>query len=365
MTAWGYGWPPPRMSVGEKKARAVGQAARLRKKGKALDPVTVEGRRLAESWWGAHWNENLERYADFEYRLERGRSYVRNGMVLDLKMEPGLIRAKVAGSRSSPYDVTVKIKALPAATWKSLVAEASGRIESVADLLAGGFPEDLKDLFFAEVGGLFPKPKEIGFDCTCPDWASMCKHVAATLYGVGVRLDSRPALFFSLRGVDIDDIVGEAAQAAASDLLGKATTSTRKGRRRLDTGDAAEGIDAIFGVSVENGTVVDDVPKSAPKRGAPKSGAPKRGAPKTRAAKTPRAKASKSGPRAKKASPRKTGTKAAKGESPPARKSPAGGSSAETPSTPATSRRPTKTRRKTATPRAKSPRTRKGSADAR
>lgn len=273
MMGWGYDWYPKPMSAWEKRERAARQAAKLSKKHGALDPVILEGRRIASSWWGIHWNENLERYADFAYCLDRGRSYVRNGMVLDLKLEPGLVRAKVAGSRSTPYDVTVKIKPLPGATWKALVRKASGRVASIGSLLDGGFPEALKDLFFLEAGGLFPTPKEIDLDCSCPDWASMCKHVAATLYGVGARLDRQPALFFSLRGVRMEDLVGKAASAAAAALLGKAVKPSVKGHRILNVDGAPADISALFGVSVESGT---PAPAAARKRVGAHAGKPAR-----------------------------------------------------------------------------------------
>lgn len=249
MMGWGYGWYPRQMTMAEKRERAARQTVKLGKKHGLLDPVILESRRIASSWWGIHWNENLERYADFAYRLDRGRSYVRHGMVLDLKIEPGLVRAKVAGSRSTPYDVTIKIKPLPGATWKALVRKASGHVESIGRLLNGGFPEALKDLFFMKAGGLFPTPKEIDLDCSCPDWADMCKHVAATLYGVGARLDRQPALFFSLRGVKMEDLVGKATSAAATALLDKAAKPSAKGRRILKAD-----VNVLFGVSVESNT---------------------------------------------------------------------------------------------------------------
>ncbi len=219
-----------------------------------MDPVTLQGRTIASSWWGAHWNENLERYADFAYRLERGRSYVRNGMVLDLKIAAGQITAVVAGSRPKPYNIKVTIDPLDKGAWKTLVAKASGQIDSVSKLLEGEFPADMKEVFFAQTGGLFPTPKAIKFECSCPDWASMCKHVAATLYGVGARLDRQPAMFFELRGVKLDDLVGKAAEKAAKSLLEKAAApkpSAVKGRRILDAAAVPSDLSAVFGVATD------------------------------------------------------------------------------------------------------------------
>lgn len=252
--AWGYSWYPPRISVAERRKRAVKQAAKMAKKGTPMDPVTLQGRTIATSWWGAHWNENLERYADFAYRLERGRSYVRNGMVLDLRIAAGQVTAMVAGSRPNPYSIKVTIAPLGKAAWKALVGKASGQIQSVSKLLEGEFPADLKEVFFAQNGGLFPTPKEIKFECSCPDWASMCKHVAATLYGVGARLDRQPAMFFELRGVKLDDLVGKAADEAAKSLLAKAAApkpAATKGRRMLDAAALPTDIGAVFGIAMD------------------------------------------------------------------------------------------------------------------
>lgn len=255
MTAsWGYGWHPPRISVAERREMAAKQAAKMAKKGTPMDPVVLQGRAIASSWWGVHWNENLERYADFAYRLDRGRSYVRNGMVLDLGITAGKITAMVAGSRPKPYDVKITIAPLRPAEWKALVAKASGRIESVSKLLEGEFPADLKDIFFAQTGGLFPTPKEIKLGCSCPDWASMCKHVAATLYGVGARLDRQPAMFFALRGVQLDDLVGKVAHEAAKSLLDKAAIprpAASRGRRILASSALPTDIGAVFGITVQ------------------------------------------------------------------------------------------------------------------
>jgi len=280
MTSWGYGWYPRSLTVAERRAKAQKQAAKLGKKGVSLDPVILDGRRIASSWWGMHWNENLERYADFAYRLERGRSYVRHGQVLDLRIEKGIVRAKVAGSRSTPYDVQIKIKSMPLATWKSLVEKASGRIESVSVLLEGGFPEELRDLFFSPKDGLFPTPKQIEFSCTCPDWASMCKHVAATLYGVGARLDRQPSLFFDLRGVKLDDLVGKAAGAAVKTLLSRAAGKPASKGRRILAAAAPADIGAVFGIDM--GTAVAPTegtqppPAAEPNRNLVESGGPVR-----------------------------------------------------------------------------------------
>lgn len=254
MSFWGWGRFPRHVTVEERERKAKKQREKLLKQGAALDPVTLEGRTIARSWWGMHWNRNLERYADYACRLDRGRSYVRSGAVLDLKIKNGLIQAIVAGSGRKPYDVKITIKRLDPAKWKQLVEKTSGQIETVSGLLEGVFPRGLGDLFFAENKGLFPRPKEIVFTCSCPDWASLCKHTAAALYGTGARLDKQPALFFSLRGVNMDKLAGKAAAHAAGRLLSKAVTASasavKKGRILQLNETGRDSVSGMFGIAV-------------------------------------------------------------------------------------------------------------------
>ncbi len=253
MSFWGWGRFPRHVTVEERKQKAKKQQEKLLKQGIVLDPVTVEGRTIARSWWGAHWNRNLERYADYAYRLDRGRSYVRSGAVLDLKIKTGLIQAMVAGSGRKPYDVKITIKRLDPGKWKELVETTSGQIETVSGLLEGVFPHELADLFFVENKGLFPRPKEIRFTCSCPDYASLCKHAASALYGTGARLDKQPALFFTLRGVNMDELVGKAAAHAAGRLLSKANAVNASGKksRILKLGKTGKGsVSEMFVIAV-------------------------------------------------------------------------------------------------------------------
>lgn len=248
MSYWGWGFYPRHVTVAERQQKAKRQLAKLLKKGIQLDPVTVEGRTIARSWWGAHWNKNLERYADYAYRLDRGRSYVRSGAVLDLKIRAGLIQAIVAGSGRKPYDVKISITRLSAKKWKELVEKATGQIETISGLLEGIFPHKLADLFFAQNKGLFPSPKEIRFTCSCPDYAILCKHVGAALYGTGARLDKQPALFFTLRNVKMQELVGKAVAQATGRLLSKADSASSKRGRILNL-DGTGGLSAMFGIT--------------------------------------------------------------------------------------------------------------------
>ena len=176
------------------------------KKGKKMAPVAASGREIAKSWWGKAWCHNLERYADYDSRIDRGKRYVRSGAIVDLQIEKGKVLARVQGTRKIPYKVEIRISPLSEEKCQSIIKRCSSKLENVEKLVQGDFPTDMKELFEGE-GGLFPEPKEIGFSCSCPDWALMCKHVAAALYGVGVRLDEQPLLFFELRGIDFNRFI--------------------------------------------------------------------------------------------------------------------------------------------------------------
>ncbi len=175
-------------------------------KGKILEPVMVQGRSITKSWWGRAWCDNLERYADYESRLDRGKRYVRTGAVVDLKIQKGKVLARVQGRRKAPYKVEIRISPLSEERCQYVIAQCGRKIKNLELLLDGNFPEELKELFLSEQG-LFPRPQEISFNCSCPDWALMCKHVAAALYGIAVRFDENPLLFFELRGIDVDHFV--------------------------------------------------------------------------------------------------------------------------------------------------------------
>ncbi len=187
-------------------------------KGQTLHPVVIKSRQIASSWWGKAWCQNLERYADFETRLPRGRRYVRTGAVMDLQIKEGKITARVQGTRKMPYKVEIRISPLSEQRIEKITEQCGTCVETLDKLINGDFPRELKDVFFEE-GGLFPKPKEISFSCSCPDWAVMCKHIAASLYGVGARLDEEPLLFFSLRGIDTNKFVDVVISSRVETML--------------------------------------------------------------------------------------------------------------------------------------------------
>jgi uncharacterized Zn finger protein len=215
-----YGFKPY-VSVGARRAQAARALAKLQKKGRTLSPVVIDGRTIAETFWGKAWCDNLERYSDYANRLPRGRTYVRNGSVVDLHLGPGSVTALVSGS--TMYDVKVTVGSVPRARWSAICRDCSGAIDSLVELLQGRFSKGVMTRLCEEKTGLFPSPKDIIFTCSCPDWASMCKHVAAVLYGIGARLDHQPELLFTLRKVDQQDLIARAGSDLSKPREGPAS----------------------------------------------------------------------------------------------------------------------------------------------
>src|SRR5271165_5930273 len=204
------GWAPY-VPVAARRRKAEREMEKLRKKGAVLSPVKIEGRQIARTFWGKAWCDNLESYRDYENRLPRGRTYVRNGSVVDLRIAPREVTAMVSGSKI--YKVKVSIGDVAQARWKTLCADCSGRIDSLVELLQGKFSKGVMERICRQDTGLFPRPSEIRFTCSCSDYASMCKHVAAVLYGVGARLDESPELLFRLRAVDETELLSNLGSA--------------------------------------------------------------------------------------------------------------------------------------------------------
>jgi uncharacterized Zn finger protein len=207
--AW-YDWPPY-VPVAVRRQQAAHELARLRAKGRDISPVTIEGRTIARSFWGKAWCDNLERYSRLANRLPRGRTYVRNGAVMDLQLSAGAVTALVSGS--ALYRVSIRITPLSTRRWKALVAACAGQVGSLVELLQGKFSRSVMETLIRPNAGLFPSARDITFECSCPDAVVFCKHVAAALYGVGARLDTEPELFFRLRNVDQLDLLTAASRA--------------------------------------------------------------------------------------------------------------------------------------------------------
>ena len=249
---------PTYVPVAARRARAARKVASLRKQGKNVQPVEITGNLIARSFWGKRWCKHLESFSDYRNRLPRGRSYARHGAVCDLAIRAGRVDALVFGTRL--YHVAIRIQKLKPAVWKSIKARCTGQIGSVIELLQGRLSDQVMAVVTDRNRGLFPTPSQIEFDCDCPDWAGMCKHVASVLYGVGNRLDDSPELLFLLRKVDeselIDADLALPAGAAGADSL------------------AEDDLSGIFGIELDTDEARD--PRSRPRKKAARK-APKRG----------------------------------------------------------------------------------------
>jgi uncharacterized Zn finger protein len=232
-----YGWKPY-VSVAERRRQAAGEMAKLRKKGHPVSPVVVEGRTIVKTFWGKAWCDNLERYSDYANRLPRGRTYVRNGSVVDLQIAAGEITAMVSGS--SLYKVKVKVAPVGNARWQAICKDCAGGIDSLVELLQGKLSKGVMDRVCRQKTGLFPSPSEIQLSCNCPDWADMCKHVAAVLYGIGARLDQQPELLFRLHSVDEKELIAGAGTSLAAGKKAPAKKRVLEG----------EDLSAMFGLEL-------------------------------------------------------------------------------------------------------------------
>ena len=240
----------PYVPVAKRRAKAARKMKQLAKKGKVIEPVEISGRKIARTFWGEAWCDHLEQFSDFANRLPRGRTYVRNGSVCHLGIDKGRIEAIVSGSEL--YNIAIKIKPLPANKWEKLRDQCSGKIGSLLELLQGRFSSQVMAIVTHRDQGLFPNPGEIEMQCSCPDWADLCKHLAAVLYGVGARLDQQPELLFKLRGVDHEELI-------SADLDLTETTQGGGKRRRLATGNLSD----VFGIDID---AAPEAPKRRPAR---------------------------------------------------------------------------------------------------
>jgi uncharacterized Zn finger protein len=217
--------------------------AKLRKTGHPVAPVVIAGRAIATTFWGRAWCDNMESYHDYESRLPRGRTYVRNGSVVDLQIAPGRVTALVSGS--DLYKVTITMKEAAKSHWQAICRQCVGAIDSLVELLQGRFSKAVMELLCRQQTGLFPRPSDIRFTCSCPDHALMCKHVAAVLYGVGARLDQQPELLFRLRMVDETELVAQVG-------TGLQLSKTQRGNGKVLQ---ADDMSALFGIDMAEGEV--------------------------------------------------------------------------------------------------------------
>jgi len=243
MAYYGY---PPYVPVARRRAQAKKKMEGLRKKGLDIQPIEIEGRKITTTFWGDAWCKHLEQFSDYSNRLPRGRTYVRNGSVCHLDIRKGRISALVSGS--SLYELEVNITPLTESRWQAIKKQCAGQVGSLLELLQGKLSKKVMEIVTDPNNGIFPSPKEIKLDCNCPDWAIMCKHVAAVLYGIGARLDQQPELLFVLRGVDHTDLIGADVQIPKG-----------KSKRRQLSGDLSD----VFGIELDESTQLDKTEKKS------------------------------------------------------------------------------------------------------
>lgn len=240
------GWAPY-VPMAERRRQAAKAAAKLAKGGHKMSPVVIDGRAIANTFWGKGWCDQMESFHDYENRLPRGRAYARNGSVIDLQIEAGVIKALVQGS--SLYKITVKIKPFATPKWAAVKTACAGQIASVVELLRGKFSHAVMEVITHRANGLFPQSGEIDLDCSCPDSASMCKHIAAVLYGVGARLDTQPELIFLLRNVNHLELVSAATTGQLVDAAATAGTKL-----------ADDALAEVFGIELDESTAAPPPP---------------------------------------------------------------------------------------------------------
>ncbi len=236
-----YDDSPPYITAAQRRAQVAKALKKLKAEGYDLQPIEpFGGNRIAKSFWGHAWCRHLEALSDYENRLPRGRSYLKNGSVAHLEITPGRVDAIVLGSER--YEIKIIISPLAATSWDRLKRRCSGKIGSLIELLKGQLSDEVMCLVTDPQDGLFPSAQEIRLDCDCPDYADLCKHLAAVLYGIGRRLDERPELLFTLRGVDQTELIETTLPQAPG-----------SNRRRLD----ASSLGDVFGIDIDTTSRTD------------------------------------------------------------------------------------------------------------
>ena len=233
-----YGGWAPYVSVAKKRELATKKIKAMQKKGNHFKPITIVGRSIANTFWGKAWCDNLESYSDYENRLPRGRSYVRNGFVVDLQVTKGKVEAHVMGS--SLYKILIQVSPMPPSKWQKLIKACTGKIDSLIELLQGKFSKAIMSILIDKDAELFPSSREISMSCSCPDHAGMCKHIAAVLYGIGAAIDTQPEWLFSLRHVDHLQLI---ASATTNEIL----NTSQPGRTTIDESD----LSTLFDIDIE------------------------------------------------------------------------------------------------------------------
>ena len=252
---WG-GWPRY-VPVAERKEKARKQAEKLRKKGDSRAPVVIAGRTIAATFWGKAWCQNLEQYGDYENRIPRGRAYVRNGSVLDLKIGTARVDALVSGTHL--YSVAIEIRPLKSQVWNGTKRACTGRIGSLLELLQGKLSREVMEVVTHPQTGLFPEPAEISFRCSCPDWANPCKHIAAVYYLLGERFDEDPFLLFELRGRSKEQVIAGLRERRAAEAGAAPTPHFAEAAEAVEAPSLAECLDHYWAMGEQAANIIFNV----------------------------------------------------------------------------------------------------------
>jgi uncharacterized Zn finger protein len=190
------------------------------------------GGSIGKTWWSKRWLDVLHSF-NMGARLSRGRSYARRGQVISIDVQEGLVAAKVQGSQARPYNIEIKLKPLSQKDWGKVTEAMAEQAIFVAKLLAGEMPNDIEEAFVAAKIPLFPKSqKELVTDCSCPDWANPCKHIAAVYYLLAEQFDDDPFLIFKLRGKSKEELIEELREKRA----GSAALEEKAGAEETELG---------------------------------------------------------------------------------------------------------------------------------
>jgi uncharacterized Zn finger protein len=185
---------------------------------------------IGETWWSKRWLHALEAL-NMGARLSRGRSYARQGQILSIDIQPGVVHAKVQGSRPRPYTIEIRLQQLSEENWERVTDAMAAQALFAAKLLAGEMPNDIEEAFRAVNLSLFPtNQSDLNTDCSCPDWANPCKHIAAVYYILAERFDEDPFLIFKLRGRSKEAIIEALRKKRSETLPAESAAATQEGQ---------------------------------------------------------------------------------------------------------------------------------------
>lgn len=181
---------------------------------------------IGETWWSKRWIHVLESLG-MGARLDRGRSYARRGQVVSIDVQKSVVTAKVQGSRPKPYSITIRLVSLSDKDWDKVIGIMASQAIFAAKLLSGEMPQNIEEAFVEAKVSLFPRSgKDLDTDCSCPDYANPCKHIAAVYYILAERFDSDPFLIFKLRGRTKEEIIQALRKKRGQTLVEKKQKST-------------------------------------------------------------------------------------------------------------------------------------------